>query len=90
MRRNIYNRNLISVKIHLSWLLLSYQGEVDTTNKISKYTKAMGVINNVPKPSLVQRHTQLCLYKTLTSQSYAMGVKHRQYKNKISELQLVK
>jgi len=33
---------------------LSCQGEVDISNKTAKYTKTIGVINNVLKPSLVQ------------------------------------
>jgi hypothetical protein len=42
--------------------MLSSQ-EVDISNKIAKYTKAMGVINNVLEPSLGHRHTSLPLVK---------------------------
>jgi hypothetical protein len=38
---------------------LSYQGVVVITNKTAKYTKTMGVINNVLKPSLVQKYSKL-------------------------------
>ncbi|PSN54103.1 hypothetical protein C0J52_03114 [Blattella germanica] len=35
------------------------------SNKITKYTKITGVINQVFKPSQVQRHSRLKIYKTL-------------------------
>jgi hypothetical protein len=44
---------------------LSFQGEIDLLQEITKYTKTMGIINAVLKPTLVQKHTQICLYKTL-------------------------
>jgi hypothetical protein len=40
-------------------------GELDLQGKISKYSKSMGIINNVLKSSLVQKHTRICIYKTL-------------------------
>jgi hypothetical protein len=40
-------------------------GELDLPGKISKYSKTMGIINNVLKPSLVQKHTRIRIYKTL-------------------------
>jgi hypothetical protein len=45
-----------------------YHRKVDTSNKIAKYIKTMGVINNALKPSLVQRHSWLCLYILLAWQ----------------------
>jgi hypothetical protein len=64
---------------------LSCQGEVDISNKISKYTKTMGVIN-ILKPSLVQTHAQLFLYRSLAQLILWYGSE-----NKIStELQLLK
>jgi hypothetical protein len=44
---------------------LSFQGETDLTQKIAKYTKTMGIINAVLKPTSVQKHTRICLYKNL-------------------------
>jgi hypothetical protein len=38
---------------------LSFVGELDLPGKISKYYKTMGIINNVLKPSLVQKHTYI-------------------------------
>jgi hypothetical protein len=36
---------------------LSFQGEIDLSQKITKYTKTMGIINKVLKPTLVRKHT---------------------------------
>jgi len=49
----------------------------------------MGVINNVMKPSLVQRHTWLCLYKTLAwciimLWKWSMGNKKTRYQQDYS------
>jgi len=57
-----YRDNRILEKVNKFTYLgytLSYEGEVDLSNRIEKYTKTMGVINNVFKASLVQRHTRL-------------------------------
>jgi len=63
---------------YLGYTLL-YQGEVDICSGVAKYTESVGVISNVLKPSLVQRHTQLHLYTKLRlNQSYAMEAKHGQ------------
>ncbi|PSN45800.1 hypothetical protein C0J52_10758 [Blattella germanica] len=37
----------------------------DMSNNITKYTKITGVLNKFFKPSQVQRHTRLKMYKTL-------------------------
>jgi hypothetical protein len=34
-------------------------------SKISKFVKTIGVINRVFKPSLIQQHTRLNIYRTL-------------------------
>ncbi|KAJ4438965.1 hypothetical protein ANN_14919 [Periplaneta americana] len=39
--------------------------ELDISQKINEYTRAMGIINSVMKPSLVQKHTRIRLYNTL-------------------------
>jgi hypothetical protein len=45
--------------------ILSYEGEKDMPSKILKFVKTIGVINEVFKPSLVQQHTRLNIYRTL-------------------------
>jgi hypothetical protein len=52
---------------------LSFQGETDLLQKITKYTKTMGIINVVLKPTSVQKHTRICLYKTLTGPVLCYG-----------------
>jgi hypothetical protein len=42
-------------------------------SKISKFVKVTGVINQVLKPSQVQRHTRLRVYKTLARPVLAYG-----------------
>jgi hypothetical protein len=44
---------------------LSYEGEKDMPSKLSKFVQTIGVINQVFKPSLVQRHTRLNIYRSL-------------------------
>jgi hypothetical protein len=43
----------------------SFVGELDLPGKISKHSKTMGIINNILKPSVAQRHTRIPIYKTL-------------------------
>jgi hypothetical protein len=57
---------------HLGYKL-SFQGETDLPQKITKYTKTMGIINAVLKPTLVQKHTRIRLYKTLARPSLCYG-----------------
>jgi hypothetical protein len=52
---------------------LSFVGELDLTGKISKYSKTMGMINNVLKPSLVQKHTRIHIYTTLAHPMLCYG-----------------
>jgi hypothetical protein len=52
---------------------LSFVGELDLPGKISKYSKTMGIINNVLKPSLVQKHTHIRIYKTLARPMLSYG-----------------
>jgi len=44
---------------------ISLQEEADLPQKITKCTRTMGIINEVLKPTLVQKCTHICLYKTL-------------------------
>jgi hypothetical protein len=44
---------------------LSYEGEKDMPSKITKFLRTIEVINQVFKPSLVQQHTRLNIYRTL-------------------------
>jgi hypothetical protein len=52
---------------------LTYEGEKDMEVKISKFVKATDVINSVFKPSLVQKQTELQVYKTLTRPVLSYG-----------------
>jgi hypothetical protein len=52
---------------------LSFVGELDLPGKISKYSKTMGVINNALKPSLVQKHIRIRIYKTLARRMLCYG-----------------
>jgi hypothetical protein len=61
--------NLIILAINY----LSFMGELDLTGKNSKYSKTMGMINNVLKPSLVQKHTRIHIYKTLAHPMLCYG-----------------
>jgi hypothetical protein len=45
--------------------ILSYEGEKDMPSKISQFIRTIGDINQVFKPSLVQQHTRLNIYRTL-------------------------
>jgi hypothetical protein len=72
---------------------LSYQGEVDISNKIAKYTKTLGVIDNVLKPSLAQRHAQLCLYRApaqsiLCSGSKVSTIKRQDINKELNQRQI--
>lgn len=44
---------------------LSFSIDSDVSEKIIKFNKSMGIINRIMKPSLVQKHTRIRLYKTL-------------------------
>ncbi|KAJ4439923.1 hypothetical protein ANN_08053 [Periplaneta americana] len=46
---------------------------LDISQKINKYTRAMGIINSVMKPSLVQKHTRIRLYNTLARSMLSYG-----------------
>jgi hypothetical protein len=52
---------------------LPFRGETDLPQKIIKYTKTMSTINAVLKPTLVQKHTRIRLYKTLARQALCYG-----------------
>jgi hypothetical protein len=44
---------------------LSFVGELDLPGKVSKYSKTMGIINTILKPSLEQKHTCIRIYEPL-------------------------
>jgi hypothetical protein len=46
------------------------------TIKISKFVKVTGVINQVFKPSQVQRHARLRVYRHLLDQYLPMAARH--------------
>jgi hypothetical protein len=58
---------------------LSFQGETDLPQNITKYTKTMSIINVVLKPTLVQKHARIHLYKTCTASPmlWKRGVDHK-------------
>jgi hypothetical protein len=44
---------------------ISYEKDVDLSTKILNYNRAMGIINQIFKPSLVQKYTRIKIYKSL-------------------------
>ncbi|KAJ4440108.1 hypothetical protein ANN_08242 [Periplaneta americana] len=52
---------------------LSIFEELDISQKINKYTRAMDIINSVMKPTLVQKHTRIRLYNTLAQLMLSYG-----------------
>ena len=44
---------------------LSFMEKLDISDKIIKFNKSVGIINNIMKPNLVQQHTRTHLYKML-------------------------
>ena len=46
----------------LDWFQVILSGR-DVSDKVLKFNKATGIINKAMKPSLVQRHIHICLYK---------------------------
>jgi hypothetical protein len=44
---------------------ISYEKDVDISTKILNYSRAMGIINQIFKSSLVQKHTRIKISKTL-------------------------
>lgn len=66
---------------YLGYTLSPYD-EVDIAEKICKYNKTMGIINKIMKPSLVQRHTRIGLYKTLAQPVLSYGSEAWTVKNK--------
>ncbi|KAJ4448252.1 hypothetical protein ANN_10266 [Periplaneta americana] len=64
--------NLFNGDKFLSYNLSIFE-ELDISQKINKYTRAMGIINSVMKPTLVQKHTRIRLYNTLTRPMLSYG-----------------
>jgi hypothetical protein len=56
---------------------LPFQGETNEPQKFTKYKKPMGIINAVLKPTLVQKHTRIRLYKTLARPVLCYGSETR-------------
>jgi hypothetical protein len=74
----VYVHNRILEKVNKFTYLgytLSYEGQVDISNKTAKYTKTTGIKNNVLKPCLVWRHTWVCLYRVLAWPTLCYGSK---------------
>jgi hypothetical protein len=54
---------------------LSFQGETDLPQKITKYTTTIGIINAVLNPTSVQKHPRIRQYKTLAQPVLCYGSK---------------
>jgi hypothetical protein len=77
---NILNNNSIIEQINsLSYpaCSISYQNEIDTAVKITKFLQVSGIINRTLKVSQVQKHTRLKIYKTLALPALSYGCETR-------------
>ena len=45
--------------------MISYEGELDTDNKLNNFLKITGILNNVFRPQKKLKKTRIKLYKTL-------------------------
>jgi hypothetical protein len=52
---------------------ISYKGERDVKNKISKFLQVTGTINNVLKPNKVQKSSRMKIYNTLAIPTLIYG-----------------
>jgi hypothetical protein len=52
---------------------ISYEGERDVKNKISKFLQVTGTINNVLKPNQVQKSSRMKIYNTLAIPALIYG-----------------
>lgn len=52
---------------------ISYEGENDVSRKINKFLQILGLLNHTLKPSLVQKHSRIKLYKTLALPTLLYG-----------------
>jgi hypothetical protein len=52
---------------------ISYEEEKDLNIKAANFVKALGIINQIFKPSLVSRHTRIHIYKTLARPVLSYG-----------------
>ncbi|KAJ4437904.1 hypothetical protein ANN_13843 [Periplaneta americana] len=69
----VFGLGLDPLLISLNGYNLSIFEELDISQEINKYTRAMGVINSVMKPSLVHKHTRIRLYNTLARPMLSYG-----------------
>jgi hypothetical protein len=54
---------------------ISYEGEKNLNIKTANFVKVLGIINQIFKPSLVSRHTRICIYETLARSVLSYGNK---------------
>jgi hypothetical protein len=52
---------------------ISYEEEKDLNIKVANFVKVLGIINQIFKPSLVSRHTRICVNKTLAGPVLSYG-----------------
>jgi hypothetical protein len=62
--------------------LVSYEKEKDTDNKMTKFLKITGIINNTFKPNKVQKGTRIKMYTTLALPLLLYGSKTWTLKSK--------
>lgn len=69
------NNKIIEQVKNFSYLgyQISYEEEKDLNEKIIKFNRAMGIINQIFKPTLVQKHTRTRIYKTLARPILCFG-----------------
>jgi hypothetical protein len=53
---------------------ISYEKDIHISTKILNYSRAMGIISQIFKPSLVQKHTRTKVYKTLARPVLTDGI----------------
>jgi hypothetical protein len=62
--------------------LITYNKEVDIDNKLKKYLKITGIINNTFRPQKALKKTRLKLYNTLTLLTMLYGSENWAIKTK--------
>jgi hypothetical protein len=65
----VYDKHIEQVPSFKYLGYISYEKDVDISTKILNYNRAMGIINQTFKPSLVQKHARIKVYKTLARPS---------------------
>ena len=66
--KSLYTVNQLNKLTHLNiWAIIcQYIMVQDVPSKLTNYKRAMGIINRIFKPNLVQKHRRIKAYKTVT------------------------